>query len=67
VKALLNEYVDKGLRLVQLKKDQMKCYPELVRQLAAVPLKFIIFIDDLSFSGEEEDYKILEISSRGRN
>jgi predicted AAA+ superfamily ATPase len=60
VKALLNEYVDKGLRLVQLKKDQMKCYPELVRQLAAVPLKFIIFIDDLSFSGEEEDYKILK-------
>jgi predicted AAA+ superfamily ATPase len=60
VKALLNEYADKGLRLVQLKKDQIGCFPELVSELAEVPLKFIIFIDDLSFNDVEEDYKKLK-------
>ncbi|RNC29631.1 MAG: hypothetical protein AWM53_00247 [Candidatus Dichloromethanomonas elyunquensis] len=60
VKALLNEYVAKGLRLVQLKKNQIGMFPELVKELAKIPLKFIIFIDDLSFNDVEEDYKNLK-------
>ena len=57
VKALLNEYVAQGLRLIQLKKSQIKFFPELVRELADSPLKFIFFIDDLSFNEEEDDYR----------
>lgn len=60
VKALLNEYVSMGLRLVQLKKNQIGNFPELVRELSKIPLKFIIFIDDLSFNDVEEDYKNLK-------
>ncbi len=60
VKALLNEYVARGLRLVQLKKNQIGSFPDLVRDLAKIPLKFIIFIDDLSFNDVEEDYKSLK-------
>lgn len=60
VKALLNEYAPKGLRLVQLKKSKIEIFPELVSVLATIPLKFIIFIDDLSFNDEEDDYKNLK-------
>ncbi len=60
VKALLNEYIAKGLRIVQLKKNQIGLFPELVGELAKIPLKFIIFIDDLSFNDVEEDYKNLK-------
>lgn len=57
VKALLNEYAPRGLRLVQLKKSKIRIFPKLVGELAKIPLKFIVFIDDLSFNDEEEDYK----------
>jgi len=60
VKALLNEYISRGLRLVQLKKSQIGFFPQLVRMLQEIPLKFIVFIDDLSFNDEEEDYKNLK-------
>jgi predicted AAA+ superfamily ATPase len=60
VKALLNEYADRGLRLVQLRKNKIGAFPKLAGELAKVPLKFIIFIDDLSFTDEEEDYKNLK-------
>lgn len=60
VKALLNEYVSEGLRLVQLKKNQIGIFPNLVKELSKIPLKFIIFIDDLSFNDVEEDYKNLK-------
>lgn len=60
VKALLNEYVAKGLRLVQLKKNQMDLFPQIIEQLSKIPLKFIVFIDDLSFDAAEESYKSLK-------
>lgn len=60
VKALLNEYAPRGLRLVQLKKNKISAFPKLVGELSKVPLKFIIFIDDLSFNDEEDDYKNLK-------
>ncbi|KUO66326.1 MAG: hypothetical protein APF84_18020 [Gracilibacter sp. BRH_c7a] len=60
VKALLNEYASRRLRLVQLNKNQIDLFPKLVGQLSQIPLKFIIFIDDLSFDAAEEDYKSLK-------
>jgi len=57
VKALLNEYARQGLRLIEFKKAQMRYFAELVRELSRIPLKFLIFIDDLSFNEEEEDYR----------
>ncbi|NLO96808.1 MAG: ATP-binding protein [Peptococcaceae bacterium] len=57
VKALLNEYVAQGLRLIQLRKNQIKYFPEIARNLENSCLKFIFFIDDLSFSEEDNDYR----------
>jgi predicted AAA+ superfamily ATPase len=60
VKALQNEYADRKLRIVQLKKSQIGFFPEFVRILDRLPFKFIIFIDDLSFDNMEQDYKNLK-------
>lgn len=54
VKAVLNEYSSRGLRMVQLSKDNILLLPDLLERLSSIPLKFIIFIDDLTFN--ENDY-----------
>ena len=68
VKALLNEY--DNLRIVQVDKKDVACLPTLYKTLSASPLKFIIFIDDLSFGENEEGFgilkKVLEGSVCGR-
>ena len=60
VKALLNEYCDKGLRLIELPKMYLSEYPDIVQEIAGLPLKFIIFIDDLSFQAGDENYTALK-------
>lgn len=60
VKALLNEYCDKGLRLIELPKQYLNEYPDIVQEIAGLPLKFIIFIDDLSFQAGDENYAALK-------
>ncbi len=61
VKALINEYYEKGLRLLQITRDQIKLLPDIMehlRQLAGY--KFIVFLDDLSFNETETEYKYLK-------
>lgn len=65
VKALLQEYFDKGLRLVELPKSELKDYPKVIRLLEKRPQKFIVFIDDLSFEESEAEYKILKTLLEG--
>jgi len=65
VKALLQEYCDQGLRLVELSKTDLQDYPKIIRLLAKQPLKFILFIDDLSFEDTEGDYKNLKTLLEG--
>ncbi len=65
VKAILNEYYTKGLRMVELPKDRLSEFPLLVEKLAVVPLKFIIFIDDLSFSSDDKSYAQLKAVLEG--
>lgn len=60
VKALLNEYYSKGLRLIELPKAYLNEYPDIVQEIAGLPLKFIIFIDDLSFQAGDESYAALK-------
>ena len=71
VKAIANEYADRGLRLVEIKKSQLFELPEVLETLSSNPLKFIIFIDDLSFTTNDRDFAalkaILEGSVFGRN
>ena len=60
VKALLNEYCDRGLRLIELPKMYLNQYPDIIQEIAGLPLKFIIFIDDLSFQSNDENYTALK-------
>ncbi|MDL2218930.1 ATP-binding protein [Ruminococcaceae bacterium OttesenSCG-928-O06] len=65
VKALANEYRDKGLRLVEVQKNQLYQIPRLMDTLAENPLKFILFIDDLSFPENDGDFTALKAILEG--
>ncbi len=65
VKAILNEYYKDGLRMVEMPKDRLSEFPLLAEKIAEVPLKFIIFIDDLSFSSEDKSYAQLKAVLEG--
>ena len=73
VKAVANELAPDGLRLVEVKKNQLYQIPDLMDQLAANPLKFILFIDDLSFSSNDDNFAALKailegsVGGRARN
>ena len=73
IKAIANEYAADGLRLVEIKKNQLYQIPDLMDQLAANPLKFILFIDDLSFSSNDDNFAALKailegsVGGRARN
>ena len=56
IKAIVNEYREEGLRLVEVRKNQLFRIPPLLEQLAELPLKFIVFIDDLSFHVEKGEF-----------
>ncbi|MCL1791560.1 MAG: ATP-binding protein [Peptococcaceae bacterium] len=60
VKALLNAYADHGLRLIQVRKKHLEALPEIAKEIAGLPLKFVVFVDDLSFDEKESDYKELK-------
>ncbi|MBQ7989958.1 MAG: ATP-binding protein [Oscillospiraceae bacterium] len=65
VKAIVNEFAEKGLRLIELKRPQLHLLPEVLERIAEDPLKFIIFIDDLSFSADDEDFSMLKACLEG--
>ena len=71
VKAIANRFAPEGLRLVEVKKHQLYQIPQLMDSLAANPLKFILFIDDLSFTANDDNFAalkaILEGSVGGRS
>lgn len=65
VKAVVNEFSDMGLRLVEITKEQLREIPVLIDELSANPLKFIIFIDDLSFASGEDCFGALKAVLEG--
>ena len=65
VKAVVNEYHDLGLRLVQVEKGQLRLIPALLDRLSGNPLKFILFIDDLSFASDDRDFTALKTVLEG--
>lgn len=65
VKALLNEYSDRHLRLIEVPKASLQALPQIVEPLRALPQKFIIFVDDLSFEEDDEAFKSLKVVLEG--
>lgn len=73
VKAIANAFAPDGLRLVEVKKNQLYEIPALLGALCDNPLKFILFIDDLSFAENDDDFAALKgileggVSARSAN
>lgn len=65
IKALLNKFYNRGLRLVEITTDQIRYLPLLLDRLAKRGLHFIVFMDDLSFEDFETDYKYLKAVMEG--
>ena len=61
IKALLNKFSSKGLRLIEVDKHDLVDLPDIVDLIADVPQKFILFCDDLSFDADEPGYKALKV------
>lgn len=60
VKAVLNEFSGKGLRLIEVDKEDLIDLPEIVDLIEGRPERFIVFCDDLSFESGETAYKALK-------
>lgn len=65
VKAMLPLFKDMKLRLIEVEKDKLHSLPELLTMLSGRGLYFIIFIDDLSFEHDDEEYKFLKSVIQG--
>lgn len=65
VKAVANEYRDRGLRILEVRKEQLHQLPGILDQLTENPLKFILFIDDLSFQKNDDNFSALKAMLEG--
>ena len=73
IKAIVNELHGKGLRILEVRKEQLREIPKILDELTDNPLKFIIFIDDLSFQKDDDNFSALKailegsVSAKGQN
>ncbi len=65
VKAVVNEYASQGLRLIEITKEQLRDLPQIIDSISRNPLKFILFIDDLSFASGEDCFGALKATLEG--
>lgn len=73
VKAVVNELYEQGLRILEVRKEQLHAIPAILDELNTNPLKFILFIDDLSFQRDDDNFSALKailegsVSAKSRN
>lgn len=65
IKAIANEYYEKGLRIIEVYKHQFKDLNDVISQIKNRNYKFIIYMDDLSFEDFEIEYKYLKAVIEG--
>ncbi|MEK6592869.1 MAG: ATP-binding protein [Pseudomonadota bacterium] len=61
IKALLNKYASRGLRLIEVEKRDLVDLPEIVELIHRRPERFVLYCDDLSFEADEPGYKALKV------
>ncbi len=61
IKALLDKYAPKGLRLIEVEKQDLVDLPDIVDHIAGRPERFVLYCDDLSFEADEPGYKALKV------
>ena len=65
VKAVVNELFEEGLRIIEVRKEQLREIPAILDELSGNPLKFILFIDDLSFQKDDDNFSALKAILEG--
>ena len=60
VRALLTEYSNQGLRLIEIERDDLSDLPKIQKLIEQRPEKFIVYCDDLAFNAEDENYRSLK-------
>ena len=60
VRALLTEYAEQGLRLIEIQRDDLSELPLIQQLIEGRPEKFIVYCDDLAFNAEDENYRSLK-------
>jgi len=65
IKAILNQYYDQGLRMIEIYKHQFQDLNDVIAQIKNRNYKFIIYMDDLSFEEFEIEYKYLKAVIEG--
>lgn len=65
VKALINEFSDFNLKIIQVYKEAFLHLPELYEKIRNLPLKFIIFADDISFDEDEKNFSSIKAILEG--
>lgn len=65
IKAILNEYYDQGLRMIEIYKHQFQDLSNVIAQIKNRNYRFIIYMDDLSFEEFEIEYKFLKAVIEG--
>ena len=65
IKAILNEYYDRGLRMIEIYKHQFKYLSQIISHVKNRSYRFIIYMDDLSFEEFEIEYKYLKAVIEG--
>ena len=65
VKAVANALWSEGLRIVEIRKDQLRLIPGVLDELSGNPLKFVLYIDDLSFLKDDDNFNALKAVLEG--
>ena len=65
VKAVANALWKEGLRLIEVRKDHLRAIPKILDELSENPLKFVLFIDDLSFLKDDDNFNALKAVLEG--
>ncbi len=65
VKALLSKYAQRGLRLIEVEKNDLADLPAIVDLVAERPERFLLFCDDLTFEGGDAGYIALKVALDG--
>ena len=62
---MVNEFADRGLKIVEISPNQVSCFPMLCNEAARSPYRVIIFMDDLTFDREDDNFAALKAFIEG--
>ena len=65
IKAIVNQYYDRGLRMIEIYKHQFGCLSKIISEIKNRNYRFVIYMDDLSFEESEIEYKYLKAIIEG--